>query len=261
MGASPILGLAIAGFPTDVLPMSVLQLIFKGGMSKAREAGFPIAGGHTIIDDVPKYGLAVTGRVEKERLIRNSTARPGDALYLTKPLGTGILVAAHRSMNTRLRRLFGRTLPALDEAISWMLHLNRRASQLMSRVGATAATDVTGYGLLGHAREMCDGASVGLDIDMSNVTALAGAADLVEDGYVPEGTLRNMATLEAVVENETSEVDYTIGCDAQTSGGLLIAVDPSREQVMQREFEREGLFLAKIGRFNDRSGVIRLYRD
>lgn len=260
MGATPILGLAIAGFPSDVLPIEVLQAIFRGGIRKATEAGFPVAGGHTIIDDVPKYGLAVTGRVAKDKLVRNSTARPGDAVYLTKPLGTGIMIAAHRSMNTRLRRLFSRTLPALDEVVSWMMLLNRRASQLMTQIGATAATDVTGYGLVGHLREMCRGAGIGVDVDMAKVTALAGAVELIDDGYLPEGTTRNMVEFRASVENESTESDYTLACDAQTNGGLLIAVAPEQELRLERAFEHEGLYLAKIGRFNDRKEIIRLHR-
>ena len=129
MGATPILGLAIAGFPTDKLPLSMLEDILRGGAEKAAEAGFSVAGGHTIIDDVPKYGLAVTGTVPADRLVRNSTARPGDALFLTKPIGNGILVSAHRA--AQKRRIFRRQGPDLDEAIRWMTMLNRDAALAM----------------------------------------------------------------------------------------------------------------------------------
>src|SRR5437016_8671551 len=122
MGATPILGLAIAAFPTDVLPLEVLQEILRGGAEKAAEAGFPVAGGHTIIDDVPKYGLAVTGTVAVDKIVRNSTARVGDRLFLTKPFGNGILVSAHRALSGRR---FRRTaIPKLDEAIEWMTRLS-----------------------------------------------------------------------------------------------------------------------------------------
>jgi selenide,water dikinase len=138
MGATPILGLAIAGFPTDKLPLEVLEQILRGGAEKALEAGFSIGGGHTIIDDVPKYGLVVTGIVSVEKLVRNSTARVGDVLFLTKPIGNGILVSAHRS-----KKLFHKK-PALDEAIGWMTRLNRDAAKAMVEAGASAATDITG---------------------------------------------------------------------------------------------------------------------
>src|SRR5213075_1248985 len=134
MGATPILGLAIAAFPTDKLPLDVLHEILRGGASKAAEAGFPVAGGHTIIDDVPKYGLAVTGIIHVDKLVRNSTAKAGDALYLTKPIGNGILISAHRALSGR--KLLRRAQPPdLDEAILWMTMLNRDASRVMVDAG------------------------------------------------------------------------------------------------------------------------------
>src|SRR5688572_19196143 len=148
MGATPILGLAIAGFPTDELPLEVLEEILRGGADKAAEAGFPVAGGHTIIDDVPKYGLAVTGIVSIDKLVRNSTAKPGDVLFLTKPIGNGILVSAYRALSGK--RFFRRApVPNVDTAIDWMTRLNADASRLMVEAGASAATDITGYGLVG----------------------------------------------------------------------------------------------------------------
>ncbi len=159
MGATPILGLAIAAFPTDVLPLEVLEQILRGGADKAQEAGFPVAGGHTIIDDVPKYGLVVTGVVGVKNIVRNSTAKPGDALILTKPIGNGILVSAYRGLSQkRFRRNHA---PDLSEATRWMTMLNRDAAQVMSQVGVNAATDITGYGLIGHLLEVCVGSKVG----------------------------------------------------------------------------------------------------
>jgi len=162
MGATPILGLAIAAFPTDVLPLEVLQEILRGGSEKAAEAGFPIAGGHTIIDDVPKYGLAVTGLVSVPKLVRNSTAKPGDSLVLTKPIGNGILISAYRALSGR--RFSRRKAPLLDDAIQWMTLLNRDAATAMTEVGVSAATDVTGYGLIGHLLEMCNGSGTGAEL-------------------------------------------------------------------------------------------------
>src|ERR1043166_9223901 len=160
MGATPILGLAIAGFPTDKLPLETLHEILRGGATKAAEAGFPVAGGHTIIDDVPKYGLAVTGVVSVDKLVRNSTARPGDVLFLTKPIGNGSIVTAYRTHKN----------PNIDEAIEWMLRLNRDAARVMTEVGVTAATDITGYGLVGHLLEMC--VDAGAEIHVSQVPVL-----------------------------------------------------------------------------------------
>ncbi len=257
MGATPILGLAIAAFPTDVLPLEVLQEILRGGAEKAAEAGFPVAGGHTIIDDVPKYGLAVTGSVSVDKIVRNSTAKAGDSLYLTKPIGNGILISAHRALSGR--RLFRRTdAPSLDEATQWMTMLNRDAAAAMSAAGVNAATDVTGYGLLGHLLEMCAGSGVGAEIRASAVPLLKGAREYLEKGFRPAGTVRNAATFRGRVESLVSETEFMLMCDAQTSGGLLIAVAPANEQALEERFREGGLFYAKIGTITDRNAVVTL---
>lgn len=258
MGAEPILGLAIAMFPTDVLPMSVLEAILRGGVSKATEAGFPIAGGHTIIDDVPKYGLAVTGLVSQQDLKRNSEAKPGDAIFLTKPIGSGVLVSAYRASGSGISKLFRKDRPSLDEAVSWMMMLNRDAARIMVSCGANAATDVTGYGLLGHLREMCVASGTGADIDAAAVPVLSGARDLLAKGFFPEGSQRNVHSLRQVVELEADEAEYRLLCDAQTSGGLIISISPDRSAELIEAFERSGLLLAQIGTMTDRAGVIRL---
>ncbi|HUP47426.1 MAG TPA: selenide, water dikinase SelD [Thermoanaerobaculia bacterium] len=256
MGAKPVLGLAVAGFPTDRLPLSVLEEILRGGAEKAAEAGFPVGGGHTIIDDVPKYGLAVTGVVQIDRLVRNSTARAGDLLYLTKPVGNGILVSAFRARSSR--RFFRRPGPDLDEAIRWMLQLNAGAAAAMVEAGASAATDVTGYGLIGHLREMCDGAGLGAEIVAGAVPVLTGTREYLARGYRPEGTLRNLATFSPHVRSSVPESELTVMCDAQTSGGLLIAMAPERANVFESAAARGGLLCAKVGRMNDERGVISL---
>ena len=256
MGATPILGLAIAGFPTDRLPLDVLHEILRGGTAKAAEAGFPIAGGHTIIDDVPKYGLAVTGIVHVDKLVRNSTARRGDLLYLTKPIGNGVLVCAHRALSgRRLRRV---PAPNLDEAIRWMTMLNRDAAQAMCDVGVSAATDVTGYGLVGHLLEMCAGAGVGAEVRVSDVPVLDGVRDYLARGYRPEGTMRNAKTFRERVRLSVSEEEYTLMCDAQTSGGLLITVSEEKAPALEARFLQSGLFYAKIGKMTDQSGSVTL---
>jgi selenide,water dikinase len=246
MGATPILGLAIATFPTDVLPLEVLQEILRGGAEKAAEAGFPIAGGHTIIDDVPKYGLAVTGVVHVDKLVRNSTAKAGDAIFLTKPIGTGILICAYRAKKS----------PPMDEPLRWMAALNRDAAAAMVEIGVDAATDVTGYGLIGHLLEMCTGSGVGAEIVMSSVPLLPGAREFLARGLCPAGTKRNLDSFRARVQSSVSEADLTLLCDAQTSGGLLIAVPPEKVAAFEERFRRGGLFCANIGTLNDRSGTI-----
>ncbi len=252
MGATPILGLAIAGFPTDKLPLEVLEQILRGGADKAVEAGFPVAGGHTIIDDVPKYGLVVTGVIAADKLVRNSTARAGDLLYLTKPLGNGILVSANR------RRGFFSKPPSLDDAIQWMIRLNRDASKAMLAAGASAATDVTGYGLIGHLLEMCEGSGVGAEISAGAVPVLAGAREALARGIHPEGTMRNANSFRKRVRLSVPEIEYTLMCDAQTSGGLLISIAPERASAFELAFGESGLFYAKVGRVTGDSGHITL---
>ena len=241
MGATPILGLAIAGFPTDKLPLEVLEEILRGGADKAIEAGFSVAGGHTIIDDVPKYGLVVTGVVSVDKLVRNSTGRAGDVLFLTKPIGNGILVSANRA-----KKLFHQK-PPLDEAIRWMTMLNRDAAKIMVECGASAATDVTGYGLIGHLLEMCEGSGVGAEISVSAVPVLAGAREMLAKGFRPEGTMRNVKTFRDCVRLNVPESEFTLMCDAQTSGGLLIAVDPGKAGGLEQRLRQSGLFYAKVG--------------
>lgn len=252
MGATPILGLAIAGFPTDKLPLDVLEAILRGGADKAAEAGFSVAGGHTIIDDVPKYGMVVTGIVSVQKLVRNSTARPGDVLYLTKPIGNGILVSAHRG-----RKFFHRPQP-LDEAIRWMTTLNRDAARAMVEAGASAATDVTGYGLIGHLLEMCEGAGTGAEIQASAVPVLTGVREELARGSRPAGTVRNVETFRNRVRLSAPESELTLMCDAQTSGGLLIAISPERAAALEARLAESGLFYAKVGTMTADTGRITL---
>ena len=256
MGATPILGLAIAAFPTDVLPLEVLEQILRGGADKAQEAGFPVAGGHTIIDDVPKYGLVVTGIVAADKIVRNSTAKPGDTLILTKPIGNGILVSAYRALShKRFRR---NSAPDLSEATRWMSMLNRDAAKVMSEVGVSAATDITGYGLIGHLLEVCVGSKVGAEIRVREVPVLPEAREFLARGFRPEGTMRNAEAFRKRIDVRVDESEYTLMCDAQTSGGLLISVPQARLAAIEQRFRDGGLFYAKIGTVTDRSGVVTL---
>jgi selenide,water dikinase len=258
MGGTPILGLAVAGFPTDKLPLSMLEEILRGGADKAAEAGFAIAGGHTIIDDVPKYGVVVTGVVAVDKIVRNSTANDGDLLYLTKPLGNGVLVRAHRALSAKNAPVD--EMPVLDAAVRWMTMLNRDASKAMVDVGVSAATDVTGYGLIGHLLEMCEGAGLGAEIRVGDAPLLDGVRTFLERGFRSGGTVRNMKAFRERVRVHVSEDDFTLMCDAQTSGGLLIAVAEEKASALEAKFAEGGLFYAKVGRMTADAGHITLIK-
>jgi selenide,water dikinase len=187
-----------------------------------------------------------------DKLVRNSTARVGDVLFLTKPIGNGILVSANRA-----KKLFHRK-PPLDDAIRWMTTLNRDAARLMVECGASAATDVTGYGLVGHLLEMCEGSGVGAELSVSAVPVLDGAREMLAKGFRPEGTMRNGKTFRDRVHLNVPESEFTLMCDAQTSGGLLIAIDPGKAARLEQRLRQSGLFYAKVGVLTADSGRITL---
>jgi selenide,water dikinase len=250
MGATPILGLDIAAVPTDVLPLEMLQEILRGGSEKAAEAGFPIAGGHTIIDDVPKYGLAVTGIVSVSKLVRNSTAKAGDAIVLTKPIGNGILISAFRALSER--RFRRSAVPQLDEAIQWMMMLNRDAAGAMIDIGVNAATDVTGYGLIGHLSNIKGGA----DVELGAVPFMPGVRGLAERDLFPDGSRRNHAAYRDQVDwGGIAEIDQMMLCDAQTSGGLLVAIPPLSAAAFEDALRSEPCRPALIGTITGRNSI------
>ena len=221
MGARPLLALNIVGFPVD-LPRHILGSILEGGASKAREAGALIVGGHTVDDKEPKYGMAVTGLISPGKQVSNAGAQPGDALVLTKPIGTGIITTAAKQ---------GIATPGiLDAAVAVMARLNDSASQAMMSIGVNACVDVTGFGLLGHLRPIVVESGVSARVRLSDVPVLAGARELVEQGVAPGGTVRNLDSLEGVVEWDAAvtHADRLLLADAQTSGGLMIAVRQDR---------------------------------
>jgi len=221
MGGAPRLALNFAGFPRAKLPLDVLIEILRGGAEKCAEAGVTILGGHTIDDPEPKYGLAVTGFVHPQRIITNATARPGDRLVLTKPLGMGVITTGIKQE---------RTSPAtIAEATRIMAALNRAAAEAMSSIGVSAATDVTGFGLLGHLYGMTRASGVRAHIRLGDVPILEEAWDLARRGIVPGGTQRNRTSYEDVISwDGLDEEAQVLLCDAQTSGGLLIAVPAER---------------------------------
>lgn len=219
MGARPLFALNLVGFPRKLLGEGILEEILRGGAVVAGVAGIPIIGGHSIDDAEPKYGLAVIGEVHPERIVRNSGARPNDVLVLTKPIGTGVIATALK--NDRAAD------DVIAAAVASMTTLNRAAADVMKRVDVHAATDVTGFGLLGHLHELLRGSGVGARIRASAVPLLEGAAELAIAGEFPGGTRRNHADAEPITTwaNEIPEWLRLLLCDAQTSGGLLIACD------------------------------------
>lgn len=250
MGGRPILALAIAGFPDSFSP-ELIATILQGGVDKVAEAGAVVAGGHTVIDQEPKYGLCVTGLVHPERVLTKANARPGDLLLLTKPLGTGMITTAHKR---------GLVSDAhFQAAVNSMLRLNRRAAEAATAAGAHAATDITGYGLLGHACEMAAHSGVGLRISLSAVPLLPGALEYAQRGIVPGGLGRNRAYLERErAINGAAEIDQTRMLplfDPQTSGGLLLALPPEAAKRAQDQIHAAGEACWQIGSVEAGRGI------
>ena len=236
MRARPVLALALAAFPTTALPPEMLQEILRGGVEKVTEAGAVVGGGHSIDHDIPLYGLAVTGLAEESRITRNAGARPADALVLTKPLGIGVTVCAGRAdtlSSEGMGRFFRKALLSeteLGEAVAVMSALNRGAAEAMDGFEVHAATDVTGYGLLGHAHEMMEASGATAEFEVAKIPLLPAARRLAGRGVAPDGSRVNVRNLKPRVEMAAgvSEEDFLLLCDAQTSGGLLVALP--REQ-------------------------------
>ncbi|MEX2178600.1 MAG: selenide, water dikinase SelD [Gemmatimonadaceae bacterium] len=217
MGGEPLTALNIVGFPSGKLPLEVLREILRGGQEKVHEAGALVVGGHTIIDEELKYGLSVTGRAHPARLLTNASARAGDRLVLTKPIGTALLATL-----AKRGELPEPELLALTDS---MRALNRRASEVALQLGVRCATDVTGFGLLGHASHIARSSGVTLRIRMDHVPLLPGARSAADRGVRTGGAERNLAYLEPQVEwGRASETDRVLAIDPQTSGGLLVAL-------------------------------------
>lgn len=242
MGGRPILALAIAGFPED-LPPATISAILQGGADKVAEAGAVVAGGHTVIDAEPKYGLCVTGLVHPDRVTAKAHAQPGDVLLLTKPLGTGVITTAHKRGLAEASDLAA--------AIASMTRLNRRAAELAGEFVLHSATDITGYGLLGHADELARNSGVGLRIVAGRVPLMPGALGYAERGIVPGGLGRNRSYLAAAPAVRTSaglaEALAQLLFDPQTSGGLLFAVPAAQAGALGERFAAAGEPIWEIG--------------
>ena len=241
MGGTPLLALNIVCFPED-LPKEVLGRMLRGGMDVAKEAGIVIAGGHTVKDREPKYGLSVAGVVRPDRIITNAAAAAGDDLVLTKPLGSGIITTAAKAGVTDDATLAG--------AVRTMRQLNRAASEAMVEARVKAATDITGFGLAGHLLGMLRAASTAAKIRFSDIPLLPGTRELAERGVVPGGTRNNLDAFDAEIawDPAITDEEKLIFCDAQTSGGLLIAVRSESTHAVLEGLARRGIAGATIGR-------------
>ena len=242
MGGKPLFALNVVGFPSNRLPIEVLEKILEGANFKAKEAGISIIGGHTVDDTEPKYGLAVTGIIANKKIVKNSSAKPGDRLILTKPLGTGIY-------STALKKGFlGRQDQKL--LISTMSELNRTAGEVMQQVGANACTDVTGFGLLGHLLEMMNASETSALVEYNKIKFLPNVQELALAGNIPGGTKDNLAYTKQSVNysKKISEIKRMILNDAQTSGGLLISVSKRKSGQLLELLKKKGIkFPALIG--------------
>jgi len=246
MGGTPLLALSVTAFPEE-LPTKMLGEILAGAAETTRTAGAILAGGHTIRDDEPKYGLAVVGTVHPDGIWRKSDARPGDGVYLTKPLGTGLVLQAAREA----RAPDG----ALEAATEAMVELNREAAKALRPFEPHAVTDVTGFGLLGHAHEVAVRSEVRLELDAGAVPALPGALEVAEQGIRTGGDRRNREFAGPFVESTTAPALEALAYDPQTAGGLLFTLPAERRVVLEAAFAAAGLRVWAIGRVTTGSGV------
>lgn len=241
MGGKPLTALNIVAFPIRKLDKQVLTEILRGAGDKMKEAGVTLVGGHSIDDNEPKFGLAVTGVIHPDRVRTNAGAKPGDRLILTKPIGVGILTTSIK------KDLLSEE--EVNRVTQVMTTLNKKAAETMEPYGVNACTDVTGFGLLGHAYEMANGSGVGIRIDHKSVPVLPRVRELAEAGQVPGGTKNNYAHLEGKVTFDESidQIGQWILCDAVTSGGLLISVPEAEADALLQKLLEAGVEAALIG--------------
>lgn len=249
MGGRPLTALAVLGFSSCDYEPKVIKEILRGAAHILRQADTALMGGHSFEDAELKFGLSVTGTIDRARILRASGARPGDALLLTKPIGVGILSTALKAGKLTDKRM----KPAMDS----MLTLNGRASQAALSAGASAATDVTGFGLLGHAYNMVRGSDIDFEIKAKDIPVFPGVREFLSSGLIPEGAYNNLRFLEKVIEKgKTSEDERLLLCDPQTSGGLLIALPEASMTLFKEAMGTHPFFT--IGRAVKGKGRLRL---
>ena len=241
MGARPLFALNLFAFPRRHLGDGLAEEILLGGGDTAREAGIPVLGGHSVDDPEPKYGMVAVGEAHPDRLVTNAAGRPGDVLILTKPLGTGVITTALKADAA--------PPSVLARAVKSMAALNRTASEIMVQAGVRAATDVTGFGLLGHLRSLARASGVSAHVEADRVPLLEGARELAAAGHVPGGSKRNSRDLDPDLElhSRIDPVTRTLLCDAQTSGGLLMAVPPSQVAAVEKALKGAAQLVARVG--------------
>lgn len=246
MGGRPVAALAIAAFPSCTYNTEVLKLILQGALKTIKRAGAVLIGGHSLDDSELKFGLSVTGTIDKNKILRAGGAQPGDVLILTKPIGIGILTTALK------RSTFGDD--HIAEAVKWMTTLNAEASELALKAGATACTDVTGFGLLGHAYNMVRNSQIDFNIDASAVPLLEGVTELAEEGMCPGGGYKNLKYLsdKVIFSGAVDMQQRLILADPQTSGGLLVALKEENIEI----FQAVGAYHEVIGKVVKGSGKI-----
>ncbi|OOF57179.1 selenide, water dikinase SelD [Rodentibacter genomosp. 2] len=238
MGGKPIMAIAILGFPINKLPAEIAQKIVEGGRFACHQAGISLAGGHSIDAPEPIFGLAVTGVINTEKVKRNASAEAGCKLYLTKPLGIGVLTTAEKK---------GRLRPEHQGvATAAMCQMNIIGSQFSEVDGVTAMTDVTGFGLLGHLLEICEGSKLNAELFFDKIPTLEGVSEYISEGCVPGGTTRNFDSYGHKV-GVLSDYQKAVLCDPQTSGGLLVAVKPESETEMLNIAQRAGIDIYEVG--------------
>ena len=255
VGAEPQTAMNIVGFPLCHLGADVLAEILQGGAERVREAGAVIVGGHSVEDDEPKYGLSVTGIADFKDLVMATDCQAGDQLILTKPLGTGLLATAIK----------GEVLveAEIPEAIAGMVALNKTASRIMCEIGVNACTDITGFGLVGHACEMAEASKLGLRIDAANLPVYPRALEMAQMGLIPEGAYRNKDFYLPRVDGheKISREQIDLFCDPQTSGGLLISVSRDKLELLQQRLQDAGILAAHVGEaINGNAGRLKVGR-